>query len=57
MMYTYTGCYLIGDEALEPFELGLLLGGGDHTGVGRLGGQPVVPALTQLLQNTRKGRD
>ena len=50
-VFTYTRGYLVCDEALESLELGLLLGGGDDTGVGRLASQPVVPALTHLLHN------
>ena len=45
---TYTGRELIGDEALEPLELGLLLGRGDGAAVGRLRVEPAEAAIPAL---------
>ena len=45
---TYTGSQLVRDVALQPLELGLLLGRGDHAGVWRLRGLPAVAALRRL---------
>ena len=47
-MATHTGRELIGDEALEPLELGLLLGRGDGAAVGRLRVQPAEAPVAAL---------
>jgi hypothetical protein len=49
----YTGRELVGDETLESLELCLLLGRGNHTGVGALRCQPVVPTLSHLLYSIK----
>ena len=47
---TYTWGQLICNVTLKTFELGFLLGGCYHTGVGRGGALPAVPPVTFLLQ-------
>ena len=47
-MSTYTGSELVRDEALEPLELGLLLGRGDGAAVGRLRVQPAEAPVAAL---------
>ena len=45
---THTGRELVCDEALEPLELGLLLGRGDGAAVGRLRVEPTEAAVPAL---------
>ena len=45
---SYTGGELVRDEALEPLELGLLLGRGDGAAVGRLRVQPAEAPVAAL---------
>ena len=52
---TYTRGQLVRDVALQPLELGLLLGRGDHAGVRRLRGLPAVAALRRLHDGQHLG--